>query len=420
MPWRPWVLVAGSALLMASAATAQDAKYRLKPGAGGRVCLECHADFKEAVAQPFVHTPVKTGNCAGCHDPHASDHGKLLEADPNRICAKCHPNVVPKDAASIHDPVGQGNCVQCHDPHASKNRYNLRLAGNELCLGCHKDLGKSVEASEFQHAPAQRDCLACHDPHASRTRALLAKVEPDLCLRCHNPALPIFSKAHAGYPVAKSRCTSCHDPHGSSNRGILWASVHRPVATRMCAQCHEGASSPNAVRTRKAGSDLCRGCHNDLFNETFAKNRIHWPVVDATGCRNCHSPHASKTPKLLLTPPKTLCGSCHADAVARQEKSATKHPPVADGACSTCHAPHSSNSAFLLAAADVSALCGTCHDWQQHSSHPLGEKVADQRNRNLTLDCLSCHRTHGTPFQHLAYLDTKSDLCVQCHTRLTR
>src|SRR5512134_3026558 len=63
-----------------------DAKFHLKPGARGKACLACHTDFEETIRKPFVHTPVKSGDCADCHSPHASDHGKLLAADANAIC----------------------------------------------------------------------------------------------------------------------------------------------------------------------------------------------------------------------------------------------------------------------------------------------------------------------------------------------
>ena len=65
-------------------------------------------------------------------------------------------------------------------------------------------------------------------------------------------------------------------------------------------------------------------------------------------------------------------------------------------------------------------LCGTCHDWGKHSSHPIGEKVADPRNRNLTLDCMSCHEPHASPYKSFTQRDPDSDLCVQCHAEQRR
>jgi predicted CXXCH cytochrome family protein len=403
-------------------ALAQDAaKYRLKPGASGTGCLGCHADFKDVLALPSVHTPVKSGQCSGCHDPHAARHGSLLEASTDAICGTCHGSMVPEGAVSSHEAVVQGKCVSCHDPHASPNKAVLLRAGNELCLDCHKDLKTELASAAHRHAPVDRNCLGCHDPHASKTApALLTKTAPALCLSCHKPDQPGFAKAHSNYPVAKSDCSSCHNPHGSSQAGILWASVHAPVQNRMCAQCHTSPADTGASGLRAKGSDLCRGCHNEMFIDLAAKNRVHAPVLDGVACAHCHEPHAGKADGLLSAPQKELCGSCHQDSVARQERAVSKHPPVAEGACSTCHLPHAADDTFLFPAGGSQIVCGACHDWATHTAHPLGEKAVDQRNPNLRVDCESCHRSHGTSFKHSAHGDVKGELCTQCHTQFTR
>lgn len=414
-------LLAVALPVSAAAAPAPPDKFKLKPGARGRVCLSCHGDFQATLDRPFVHTPLKAGNCAVCHDPHASSHGKLLAAEASAICATCHAGLVPDKAASVHAPVVAGQCVRCHDPHAAKNRANLLAAGNELCTGCHADLAKAAAAARFKHAPVSGNCLSCHDPHASgKAGSLLKKDVPLLCLDCHKADRPAFARQHMNYPVGKARCTSCHDPHGSNNSGSLWATVHPPVANKMCNQCHPDASSPNALAARKPGLELCRSCHAALLGETLSKNRVHGPVVDRTGCQNCHSPHASSQKALLREPAVLLCGACHADTIARQEKSPTKHPPVHEGNCTACHSPHAADGVFLLKGQDVGGTCGSCHNWREHSNHPIGEKAIDPRNRNLTLDCLSCHRSHGSPFKSFATFDTGADLCVQCHQSVRR
>ena len=408
--------LAATLVVAAAPALAQDAaKYRLKPGAKGKLCLECHTDFAAVLAKKYVHEPVRAGNCADCHDPHAGDHGKLLDADPDRICATCHADLMPDEHQSAHTLAVDGKCVSCHDPHASDSPKNLLATGNDLCATCHADLVDRVNAADHGHAPARSNCLACHKPHASgNTDRLLKSTLPGLCLECHDPGRPQFTSAHMGYPVAASDCAQCHDPHGSPNKGILWASVHEPVSRRMCAQCHDKADAAEPLVTKRAGAALCRGCHNELVGETYSKNRVHWPVVDERACANCPNSHASANAKLLRAPEGQLCGSCHQDAVRRQERSATKHPPIADGECSTCHAPHASDSNYLLADNQYD-LCGTCHDWQGHTAHPLGDETKDPRNANLTVACLSCHRTHGSPIEHLLHFDAKRDLCVECH-----
>jgi DmsE family decaheme c-type cytochrome len=399
---------------------AQD-ELRLKPGARGEVCFTCHVAFEEKLKREHVHTPVKIGQCSGCHNPHASAHGKLLDAEPEDICYNCHAEMVPKGARSAHKVVVEGNCVDCHDPHASDYSYNLVRGGNELCFGCHEDMGEALADLEFKHSPVEGGCLQCHNPHASeKNEMLLAESVPPLCLKCHQTDKPIFRQIHENYPVSEARCTSCHNPHGSNTGAILYDNVHQPVSAKMCNQCHQDSGSSAPLKLQKEGYELCGSCHYDMVNDALNKKRLHWPLVDEEGCVNCHSPHASSYAKLLKDSTIDVCGECHADTITRQERSQTKHVPIAEGQCGVCHFPHSSDNLFLLNQESVINVCGTCHDWQAHSTHPIGEEVTDPRNENLTLNCLSCHRSHGTEFKNMLYYETTTDLCVQCHVQFRR
>jgi len=433
----PLVLV-GASLLIFPLAYGQN-KFKLKPDAKGKLCLSCHDNFKEKLKDPFIHTPVKTGECSECHNPHTASHGKLLDEDPNKICNKCHENIVPKNPKSSHKVVMEGNCVKCHDPHASKNKFVLLKAGNELCFDCHKDIGSVVAKVKFKHNPVEKGCINCHDPHASaKGKHLLKNDLVALCVSCHKTDRPNFLKEHMNYPVAKADCSSCHDAHGSDKAGILFNNVHAPVANKICTQCHEASTSPDPLKIKKGGFDLCRGCHNKMVSETFNKNRIHWPIVDKVGCLNCHEPHASKGKGLLLGDTKSLCGKCHPDTMEnllklaekeKQENAAAKgrpikgsltHNPIQGGECSACHLPHASDSTFLMNKPSLVESCGACHDWSKHTLHPMGAKVADSRNKNITMDCMSCHRSHGTGYRYLIPFPTVTDLCVQCHKQLKR
>jgi DmsE family decaheme c-type cytochrome len=396
-------------------------KFKLKPGARGKNCLNCHANFAEKLKMPSVHTPVKAGECTGCHNPHDSSHGKLLAANPSKICFTCHADIVPEKAASGHKVVVEGNCIKCHDPHASKNKFNLLASGNELCFGCHKDMGETIKKVKFKHYPVDRGCLNCHNPHASEKSPSLLKADvPTLCVSCHKVEAPAFKKQHMNYPVGKARCTSCHDPHGSDNAGILYANVHRPMANKMCNQCHEEATSPMPFATKRKGFELCRGCHSALFNDVFSKNRIHWPLVDKNGCLHCHNPHAAPEKPLLKAKVADVCGECHADSIEKQKRSLTKHAPVNQGQCTSCHSPHASNNVFLFEQTSAIDLCKTCHDYKQHSTHPVGPTAIDPRNGNASVACTSCHDPHGTENKHMLWYPTVSEMCVQCHTQYQR
>jgi predicted CXXCH cytochrome family protein len=405
------------ALLLAAAAPAQ--AYKLLPGAQGKSCLECHKDFEAKLKKPFVHTPVRSQQCTGCHNPHASRHGKLLAAEPDRVCASCHRNVVPAQAKSSHEPVEKGKCASCHDPHASDEKFELVGKGAQLCAGCHKALVEQTLAAKVPHKPIEQGgCTSCHQPHGStKGEKLLRSDEKSLCLSCHASKNPAFARAHMNYPVAQSRCTGCHDPHGSSKKGMLFDNVHRPLANAQCGECHLAPAKGTAVKAE--GAALCKQCHAGQMAQMLDKARVHAAVIEPEACLNCHTPHASRERGLLKGNLTQVCAGCHADTIARQERSPTQHAPVRDGSCATCHDPHASDAVLMLKKASIEQ-CGTCHDYQRHSTHPIGAKVKDPRNRNLTLDCLSCHRAHGTEYKHMIPYPTPTEMCVKCHERFKR
>jgi predicted CXXCH cytochrome family protein len=297
----------------------------------------------------------------------------------------------------------------------------LAAEGNQLCFGCHGAAAAKLADARFQHPPAADDCLTCHDPHASTEADFLLRQEASaLCGDCHETASASFVERHMGYPVAGSRCTSCHDPHGGETSALFLANVHAPLTRKMCNQCHLDPASPDALSTKRSGMALCRGCHSKEVNEILASDRIHWPVAGEEGCLHCHSPHASNEDALLPAPTKRLCASCHENTMRVMEGSPVKHAPSDQGDCAVCHAPHASDNLFLMQSADVIDLCSTCHDWTTHSSHPIGAEHADQRNMNVTMNCLSCHEAHGSPFKAMAPQDPSGDLCVECHQMIRR
>jgi predicted CXXCH cytochrome family protein len=96
--------------------------------------------------------------------------------------------------------------------------------------------------------------------------------------------------------------------------------------------------------------------------------------------------------------------------------------PVEKGSCSSCHAPHSADYVLLMTQKNISIdLCGKCHEWESHSTHPIGAKVADPRDKNLTVECLSCHKACGTGNKPaMMPFESTYDLCIQCHPERKR
>ncbi len=408
-------------LLWNAPARSQQNPYRLKEADQKKMCLACHTDFDQKLKKRFVHTAVRNGECSGCHDPHVSSHGKLLSGDTQEICATCHEGIVPANAKSAHKVVAEGQCEKCHDPHSSDNSANLVGKGDELCFTCHKELGDAIRKAKFKHSPVEQGCLTCHGPHASQQSvSLLTSSVPGLCVKCHRPDGASFVSRHQNYPVGKADCTSCHDPHGSNQPALMLNNVHAPVAGGNCSTCHAAPDSATPFATKQSGFELCKGCHGEMVTATMAKNRLHWPVADKKGCVNCHNPHAAKQEKLLKADTRGLCSNCHADTLKRIAGTPVKHVPDDSANCVACHSPHSSNAVNLIDDVSVDKVCARCHDYQTHSAHPIGEKAIDPRNKNLRVDCLSCHKAHGTEFKWMLLAGTNVELCTRCHRQFVR
>jgi predicted CXXCH cytochrome family protein len=107
------------------------------------------------------------------------------------------------------------------------------------------------------------------------------------------------------------------------------------------------------------------------------------------------------------------CGKCHEDTLRRQRASRVRHPPIADGRCTLCHDAHASDRPLLFTAEPAVGICRGCHPGAFHG-HQLAAR-AHPRNPNVSMDCMSCHRAHGTENDHLLPVPNKGQLCARCH-----
>jgi len=157
-------------------------------------CYACHGDFskEEEGKKPYVHSPVRSGECTSCHDPHFSARPKLYKVEKG--CLECH-DPFPS-TGTVHRPVANGECLSCHSPHASTAPMQLRRWGNALCLGCHADTheihrtaevrGRITQVPEdFPREKGNLSCFGCHAPHQTPERKLFVKERTELCKTCH-------------------------------------------------------------------------------------------------------------------------------------------------------------------------------------------------------------------------------------------
>lgn len=83
-----------------------------------QLCFQCHKALDPGSPEMrglWLHGPFRAGVCTGCHDPHRSDHRRLLAAYPwEELCARCHSDIHGGKGAAAYSR----DCRACHSPHA--------------------------------------------------------------------------------------------------------------------------------------------------------------------------------------------------------------------------------------------------------------------------------------------------------------
>lgn len=110
---------------------------QLKTRVDSETCYSCHKS-ERAKSMRTSHHPVREGKlaCSSCHNPHDGSRPKMLRADSvNELCYQCH---TEKRGPFLfeHAPVRE-DCVSCHEPHGSNHRRLLINKMPNLCWNCH-------------------------------------------------------------------------------------------------------------------------------------------------------------------------------------------------------------------------------------------------------------------------------------------
>lgn len=275
-------------------------------------CISCHAEFSKPAKS--VHAALGMG-CETCHKTvegktHPDQKGSIkLTQEMPALCYSCHDESKFK-GKSVHTPVASGMCTGCHNPHQSNYQKILLKDVPGLCYNCHDE-------SKFKGGSGHTSigmCTGCHNPHSSNSDRILKADQPELCYSCHEKSK--FAKKYVHTVITAGGCTSCHTPHISKNPFLL---TNQNIQ-ELCLTCHvnkndgrhivslpmgkahpiSGVPDPATVKMIK-GKDPKTGAEIDIPDP---KN----PGKPMT-CASCHDPHSSDFNKLFTT--KNLCQRCH-------------------------------------------------------------------------------------------------------------
>ncbi len=300
-------------------------------------------------------------------------------------------------------------------------------------------------AAEKKEAPkdvvlkGDAKCTACHDEadaprvlHIGKTRhGVVADGRAPTCTSCHgdsvkhikdadggikNPTKPdvtFGAKSQVGSPAKNNACLTCHDK--DANRDHWAGSLHqrRDVA---CTSCHEVHVQDDRVLSKVTQAEVCFACHKTERAQTHRMS-THPIGAGKVSCSDCHNPHGSTGPKLLVKDSvNETCFTCHAE---KRGPFLFEHASANDD-CMNCHTPHGSTNAPLLKARSP-WLCQQCHSGT--TPHPgnvysatglPGGAVANATQTVGTINPITgVQVTKNNPPAQLAFRG-----CTNCHSQV--
>ena len=279
------------------------------------------------------------------------------------------------------------------------------LAGDKVCTSCHDESETKPILSIYKTRHGVKaderspGCQSCHGASVAHVKNIGGSAEhrasPDIVFGLH-------SKTEA--QVQSGACLQCHD----NGKRMLWQGSQHQSRDIPCAACHTVHVAADPVLTKATQPDVCFTCHKTQRSQIHLFS-THPLLAGKMGCSDCHNPHGSTAPKLLVRDSVTeTCTICHAE---KRGPFLWEHEPVTED-CTICHTPHGSTNPTLLKTR-VPFLCQECHSGDHGAQVNSGANLqsgalttvnginplpnASARIQLVGRGCLNCHvLVHGS------------------------
>jgi DmsE family decaheme c-type cytochrome len=275
---------------------------------------------------------------------------------------------------------------------------------DKVCTRCHDENDNKPILSIYQtphgvkgdaRAPSCQSCHGASEAHVRNPGGTSPRPTPDV----------VFAgKAASAAETRSETCLNCHN----GTKRAHWSGSEHETRDVACSNCHTTHAPMDPVRNKFTQPDVCFACHQTQRAQTH-RFSTH-PILDGkTACSDCHNPHGSTGPKLLVkNNVNETCYTCHAE---KRGPFLWEHPPVVDD-CTNCHTPHGSTTAPLLKAR-VPWLCQECHSGDHGAAVNSGANLPggnattingmlpppnqSPRAQTNARACLNCHvLVHGS------------------------
>jgi DmsE family decaheme c-type cytochrome len=227
-----------------------------------------------------------------------------------------------------------------------------------------------------------------------------------VCTKCHDESesKPVLSIAQTRHGVkADMRTPTCQSCHGKSDKHLAGGKGSGNASRPAPDIVFHGKLGLFPTTDPTVQNETCIGCHK-------GGKRLHWGGSQHQGtnvaCADCHQSHVKADPVLAKSTQTAVCFTCHKTERAQAHRVSTHPLQAGKMGCSDCHNPHGSTGPKLMVKNTVNETCFTCHTEKRGPflwEHPPA-----------TDDCMSCHTPHGSTNAPL--LRARSPfLCQQCH-----
>ena len=295
-----------------------------------------------------------------------------------------------------------GSVAAADNPPPMAAMAEKALQRDAVCTTCHNEAWRVPVLTIYQTPHGNRadarapNCQSCHGESTGH-QTDPAGVHPDV----------VFDPKDKYVSPAEERNGACLTCHQTGLR-MHWAGSEHQTQDVSCSNCHQVHVAHDPVLAKVTQPDVCYACHKTQRAQTHRVS-THPIVAGQMACSDCHNPHGSTGPKLLVkNSVNETCYTCHAE---KRGPFLWEHGPVVDD-CTNCHTPHGSTNAPLLKAR-VPWLCQECHSGDHGAAINSGanlpngnvttingmQPLANQSPRTQTnaRACLNCHvLVHGS------------------------
>ena len=281
------------------------------------------------------------------------------------------------------------------------------LATDAVCTKCHDENDNKAILSIYQtrhgvkadaRTPSCQSCHGTSDRHVKNTEGTSPRPSPEVVF-----GGTLKTKTASAPDAQNQACLGCHQ----AGQRVNWSGSEHQSHDLACSTCHQVHSPTDAVLNKVTQPEVCETCHKTQRAQ-FRRISTHPVQAGEMGCSDCHNPHGSTGPKLLVkNSVNETCMTCHQQQ--RAEFSKRSHMPVLEGkmTCVDCHNPHGSTSKSLLKADSVNEACYQCHAEKRGPFLWEHSPVVD--------DCTNCHTPHGSTNPPLL-TQRVPFLCQDCHS----